>query len=88
MGSEMCIRDSVLLGYEEGSGHPYVEIDGTIDIITNSKEIDWLWQEQDKTFFDSKNDPDLVVIRVIPSHIKLLNSEDLDTPFEIDVSAL
>ncbi|WP_281199992.1 pyridoxamine 5'-phosphate oxidase family protein [Staphylococcus schleiferi] len=78
----------VLLGYEEGSGHPYVEIDGTIDIITNSKEIDWLWQEQDKTFFDSKNDPDLVVIRVIPSHIKLLNSEDLDTPFEIDVSAL
>ncbi|EOG8992243.1 pyridoxamine 5'-phosphate oxidase family protein [Staphylococcus pseudintermedius] len=78
----------VLLGYEEGSGQPYVEIEGRVDIITNSKEIDWLWQEQDHTFFDSKNDPDLVVLRIIPSHITLLNSDETATPFEIDVSQL
>ncbi|MDU0383278.1 pyridoxamine 5'-phosphate oxidase family protein [Staphylococcus pseudintermedius] len=78
----------VLLGYEESSGQPYVEIEGRVDIITNSKEIDWLWQEQDHTFFDSKNDPDLVVLRIIPSHITLLNSDETATPFEIDVSQL
>ncbi|ENC9089839.1 pyridoxamine 5'-phosphate oxidase family protein [Staphylococcus pseudintermedius] len=78
----------VLLGYEEGSCQPYVEIEGRVDIITNSKEIDWLWQEQDHTFFDSKNDPDLVVLRIIPSHITLLNSDETATPFEIDVSQL
>ena len=72
----------------DGSGQPYVEIEGRVDIITNSKEIDWLWQEQDHTFFDSKNDPDLVVLRIIPSHITLLNSDETATPFEIDVSQL
>ncbi|REI06347.1 general stress protein [Staphylococcus felis] len=78
----------VLLGYEEGQNQPYVEIEGQVEIVTNDETIDWLWQEQDKTFFDSKEDSNLVVIRIIPSHITLLNSDDAHSPVTIDVSDL
>ncbi|MBI5974373.1 pyridoxamine 5'-phosphate oxidase family protein [Staphylococcus canis] len=78
----------VLLGYEEGQHQPYIEIEGQVEIVTNQNTIDWLWKEQDHSFFDSKDDADLVVIRVIPSRITLLNSKDSDTPITIDVSHL
>ena len=41
--------------------------------------IDWLWETQDKTFFDSKQDPELCVLKVQPKSIKLMNDDDLDT---------
>lgn len=78
----------VLLGYEENHQQPYIEIEGEIEIVTNQHTINWLWQNQDKTFFDSKNDPDLVVLRVLPSRITLLNLEDEKAPVTIDVSQL
>ncbi|PTH70173.1 general stress protein, partial [Staphylococcus agnetis] len=55
---------------------------------TDQQQIDWLWQEQDKTFFDSKEDPDLVVLRVIPNKVMLHEQKDGNGPIEIDVSNL
>jgi len=47
--------------------------------------IDWLWETQDKSFFSSKEDPELCVLRVVPQSIKLMNDKSLDTPIKIDL---
>ena len=78
----------VLLGYEEHSHLPYVEIEGMVEIVTAPKIIDALWQSQDQRFFDSKEDPDLVVLRVIPEKIFLHDTKEQSAPVEIDVSNL
>ncbi|RXZ31181.1 pyridoxamine 5-phosphate oxidase, partial [Staphylococcus sp. SNAZ 36] len=38
------------------------------------------WNKQDKSFFDSKDDPNLCVIKVIPKSIKIMNDKKLDAP--------
>ncbi|MCO4329257.1 pyridoxamine 5'-phosphate oxidase family protein [Staphylococcus hyicus] len=78
----------VLLGYEENQTQPYVEIEGVIEFVTDQNQIDWLWKEQDKTFFDSKDDPNFVVLRVIPNTITLHASKGGNGPIEINVSTL
>ncbi|CXP39079.1 pyridoxamine 5'-phosphate oxidase family protein [Staphylococcus aureus] len=71
----------VLLGYN-GS---FVEMEATIEIVTEQEVIDWLWETQDKSFFSSKEDPELCVLRVVPQSIKLMNDKSLDTPIKIDL---
>ncbi len=44
----------ILLGYNETTNNSFVEIDATIEVVKNQKVIDWLWETQDKTFFNSK----------------------------------
>ncbi|WP_239703724.1 MULTISPECIES: pyridoxamine 5'-phosphate oxidase family protein [unclassified Mammaliicoccus] len=70
----------VLLGYNETTNHSFLEIDADAEIIEDQETIDWLWQNQDKTFFDSKKDPDLCVIKIKPKTIKLMNDDDVETP--------
>lgn len=53
--------------------------------LSKSKVIDWLWETQDKTFFNSKEDPELCVLKVIPRSIKLMNDDELDTPATIEL---
>ena len=75
----------ILLGYNETTNHSFVEIDATIEVVKDQKVIDWLWETQDKSFFDSNKDPELCVLKVIPKSIKLMNDKDLDTPFTIEL---
>ena len=70
----------ILLGYNETTNNSFVEIDAQIEVVKDQKVIDWLWETQDKTFFDSKQDPELCVLKVQPKSIKLMNDDDLDTP--------
>ncbi len=44
----------ILLGYNETTNNSFVEIDATIEVVKNQKVIDWLWETQDKTFFQFK----------------------------------
>lgn len=75
----------ILLGYNETTNNSFVEIDATIEVVKNQKVIDWLWETQDKTFFNSKEDPELCVLKVIPRSIKLMNDDELDTPATIEL---
>ncbi|MFL0594295.1 MULTISPECIES: pyridoxamine 5'-phosphate oxidase family protein [Staphylococcus] len=75
----------ILLGYNETTNNSFVEIDAQIEVVKDQKVIDWLWETQDKTFFDSKQDPELCVLKVQPKSIKLMNDDDLDTPITIEV---
>ncbi|WP_058306432.1 pyridoxamine 5'-phosphate oxidase family protein [Gracilibacillus massiliensis] len=70
----------ILLGYEETKNRSYVEITGKAEIVEDQETIDWLWNIQDKSFFESKEDPRLTVLKITPTEIKLLNDDNLDTP--------
>ena len=62
-----------------------LKLEANIEIVEDQKVIDWLWETQDKTFFDSKEDPNLCVLKVVPKTIKLMNDDDIDTPVTITV---
>lgn len=70
----------VLIGYDETTNRSFLEIEANVEILKDQKTIDWIWEKQDKTFFDSKDDPNLCVIKVIPNSIKIMNDNNLDTP--------
>lgn len=75
----------VLLGYNDTTNRSFVEMEATIEIVTEQEVIDWLWETQDKSFFSSKEDSELCVLRVVPQSIKLMNDKSLDTPIKIDL---
>lgn len=75
----------ILLGYNETTNNSFVEIEANIEVVEDPKVIDWLWETQDKTFFDSKEDPKLCVLKVVPKTITLMNDDDVDTPVTITV---
>ncbi|MFD1387185.1 pyridoxamine 5'-phosphate oxidase family protein [Oceanobacillus oncorhynchi subsp. oncorhynchi] len=70
----------ILLGYEETKNKSFLEIKAKVEVINDQETIDWLWETQDKAYFDSKNDPDLTVLKLIPEQIKIMNSDNFDTP--------
>lgn len=74
----------IMIGFNEGKHQAYLEISGTVETVTDQKTIDWLWSSQDKTYFDDKDDPDLVVLKVIPENIRMMNDDDIDVT-EIEV---
>ncbi|MBO1199879.1 pyridoxamine 5'-phosphate oxidase family protein [Staphylococcus simiae] len=75
----------VMLGYNETTNHSFVEMEATIEVVTDQKVINWLWETQDKSFFDSENDPELCVLKVVPKQVKLMNDKNLDTPVTIEL---
>ena len=79
-------RAYILLGYNDTKQRSFVEIDANIEVVTDQQTIDWLWETQDKSFFSSKDDPELCVLKVTPKTIKLMNDPDLDTPATLDLS--
>lgn len=65
----------VLLGFNDTDNNAFVEISGNVERIDDQKTIDWLWEHQDKTFFDSKENPHLKVLKVVPEAIKIMNDD-------------
>ncbi|MFG0934950.1 pyridoxamine 5-phosphate oxidase, partial [Staphylococcus sp. 231237_7MaSpsaltlick] len=59
--------------------------EANVEIIKDKETIDWLWEKQDKTFFDSKEDPDLCIIKATPKSIKIMNDGSIDTPQTITI---
>ncbi|GAE93274.1 general stress protein 26 [Gracilibacillus boraciitolerans JCM 21714] len=74
----------ILLGYEETKNRSYVEFAGKAEIVEDPETIDWLWNKQDKSFFESKEDPNLTVLKIRPTEIKVLNDNNIDTPVAVD----
>lgn len=68
-------RAHVMLGFDDTENNAFVEISGTVERINDQKTIDWLWEKQDKSFFDSKENPHLKVLKITPEHIKIMNDD-------------
>ncbi|MBU8741016.1 pyridoxamine 5'-phosphate oxidase family protein [Bacillus licheniformis] len=75
----------VLLGYNgEGLGDAYLEITGTAK-LNHSKDLkDKIWDERLEQWFDGKDDPNLTVLEIEPSEIRLMN-EGESTPVTLDM---
>ncbi len=68
----------VMLGFDDTKNNAFVEISGMVERINDQKTIDWLWEKQDKSFFDSKENPHLKVLKITPEHIKIMNDDDAE----------
>ncbi|MBF7030226.1 pyridoxamine 5'-phosphate oxidase family protein [Staphylococcus kloosii] len=77
-------RAHILLGYDDTNNRSFLEIDAQVEVINDQATIDWLWETQDKTFFDSKDDSELCVLKVTPNSIKIMNDDTIDSPQTIN----
>ncbi|MDV6377046.1 pyridoxamine 5'-phosphate oxidase family protein [Sporosarcina sp. GW1-11] len=64
----------ILLGYEgEGFGDAYVEYSGSVSISSDEGLKKKLWNDQMKHWFDGPEDPNLVILKIEPQAIRLMN---------------
>ncbi|MDK9857261.1 pyridoxamine 5'-phosphate oxidase family protein [Staphylococcus equorum] len=77
-------RAHILIGYDDTNNRSFLEIDATLSIAQDQETIDWLWQNQDKSIFDNKTDPELCVVKAQPQSIKIMNDKTLDEPQTIN----
>ena len=77
-------RAHILIGYDDTNNRSFLEIDATLSIVQDQETIDWLWKNQDKSFFDNKTDPELCVVKAHPKSIKIMNDKTLDEPQTIN----
>lgn len=65
---EIKSDDQVQLIYAKGGDNEFLSLSGKADIITDQDRIDELWTTYAKAWFqEGKEDPDITIIKVIPS---------------------
>ena len=70
----------ILIGYTgEGIGDTFLEIEGTAKIDDSQETKDQLWNEEISKWFDGPNDPNYIVLKIIPSTIRYMNKGE-ETP--------
>jgi general stress protein 26 len=71
---EIELNDSVCLTFADNSGYRYVSVTGSANIIDDRRKIEELWTPDNKAFWDSKDDPNIRVLRVRPSQAEYWDS--------------
>ncbi|OIU70273.1 pyridoxamine 5'-phosphate oxidase family protein [Rossellomorea aquimaris] len=67
----------ILLGYEgEGYGDIFVEIQGKASIEESQDYKDKLWNSHMEKWFDGKDDPNYIVLKITPDAIRLMNDDE------------
>jgi len=73
----------ILIGYEGGGfGDAYLEIMGTATISDEESLKEKVWNEQMKPYFTGPDDPELVILKIIPDAMRLMNKKG-EEPQEI-----
>ncbi len=66
----------ILIGYDgEGFGDDFLEIEGTVTISDDESLKEKIWNEHMKPWFSGPEDPDLVILKVEPVTIRLMNKK-------------
>ena len=66
----------ILIGYEgEGFGDDYLEIMGTAEVTDDEGLIDKVWNEALEGYFDGPDDPNLVILKVRPDAMRVMNKK-------------
>jgi general stress protein 26 len=64
----------ILIGYEgEGFGDAFLEIEGKVSESTDVSVKEKIWNDQMKNWFKGPDDPEMVVLVVKPTLIRLMN---------------
>ena len=67
----------ILIGYEgEGFGDEYLEIMGTVTISDEESMKEKVWNEHMKPYFTGPNDPELVILKITPDSMRLMNKKE------------
>ncbi|WP_050181900.1 pyridoxamine 5'-phosphate oxidase family protein [Domibacillus robiginosus] len=66
----------ILLGYNgEGIGDEYVEIEGKVQESDDESLKQKVWNEHLESWFDGPEDPKLLILKITPEQIRLMNKK-------------
>ncbi|MCT2536179.1 pyridoxamine 5'-phosphate oxidase family protein [Aquibacillus koreensis] len=67
----------ILIGYTyDGLNDKYLEIEGQADVENTEGIKSKLWNEKLEPWFDGPEDPNYSVLKITPTEIRLMNTED------------
>lgn len=74
----------ILIGYDgDGFGDSYLEYTGKTSISDDESLKEKIWNDHMKPWFDGPGDPNLVILKIEPTSIRIMNKKGQD-PQEID----
>lgn len=66
----------ILIGYDgEGFGDAYVEYAGRVTISSDEGLKEKIWNDHMKDWFEGPDDPNLVILKIEPEAIRLMNKK-------------
>ncbi len=69
----------ILLGYEgEGVGDAFLEIEGQMGMHDDPGMIDKVWNDHLKGWFTGPDDPNLLILAIKPTRVRLMNKKGED----------
>ncbi|HWK23908.1 MAG TPA: pyridoxamine 5'-phosphate oxidase family protein [Ureibacillus sp.] len=72
----------ILIGYDgKGFGDEFLEIEGKVEISSDESMREKVWNKVLEGWFSGPDDKNMVVLKVTPSQIKLMNSKGKDPVF-------
>ncbi|WP_306010063.1 pyridoxamine 5'-phosphate oxidase family protein [Bacillus sp. MMSF_3328] len=67
----------ILIGYDgEGLGDAYLEIEGRASVNASEELKEKVWNDHLKPWFDGPNDPNYIVLEILPTDVRVMNSKD------------
>ncbi|MDR6870482.1 general stress protein 26 [Bosea sp. BE125] len=71
---EVEINDNVCLTFADNGAYRYVSVTGTANILDDRRKIGELWSTAARAFWESKDDPNIRVLRVRPAMAEFWDS--------------
>ena len=66
----------ILLGYDgKGFGDAFLEIEGTVEESDEPSIKEKVWNKALKGWFDGPDDPTLLILKIVPTHIRIMNAK-------------
>ena len=75
----------ILIGYDgKGFGDEFLEIEGKVEISSDDSMKEKVWNKALKFWFNGPEDPKMVVLKVTPTQIRVMNTKGED-PKIVDI---
>lgn len=69
----------ILIGYDgRGFGDAFLEIEGTVDVTDDETYREKVWNKALKFWFDGPDDPKMIILKITPTQIRLMNTKGED----------
>lgn len=66
----------ILLGYDgNGLGDSFLEIEGKVEESDDESMKEKVWNDALKGWFEGPEDPDLVILKIVPTQVRVMNSK-------------
>ena len=66
----------ILIGYDgKGFGDSFLEIEGTVIESDDESLKEKVWNKALKGWFDGPEDPDLIILKITPTQIRVMNTK-------------